>query len=117
MSFGNYADIAINLVQQLMFVGFLNLFFESNKSKLKSVISFVSAVIVLFCVSSYFSFNYENERYIKIIIITLLLLVYSVVFLKGSIYLRVIVPVVIIGKNIALADLSISIIAFGKFTG
>lgn len=110
MSFGFYADIAINLVQQLMFVGFLNLFFDKGENKLKNIVSFVVTVIVLFSVSNYMTLDLSGYKYIKIIIITAILLVYTICFLKGSIYMRVIVPVIIIGLNIVLANLRLSIV-------
>ncbi len=98
--------MAVNLVQQLMFVGFLNLFFEADKNKIKSVLSFVSTVIVLFSVSSYFELIYPSLSYQKIIIITAILLIYTLCFLKGSVYLKILIPIVIIGINIVLANLS-----------
>lgn len=109
MSFGIYVDMAINLVQQLMFVGFLNLFFERGKSKLKSVLSVVATVILLFSVNTFFEVYYPKQKYFEIIITTVILLIYTICFLKGSIYMRSIVPVVIIGLNIVLANLSLTI--------
>ena len=109
MSFGIYVDMAINLVQQLMFVGFLNLFFERGKSKLKSVLSVVVTVILLFSVNTFFEVYYPKQKYFEIIITTVILLIYTICFLKGSIYMRSIVPVVIIGLNIVLANLSLTI--------
>lgn len=106
MSFGIYVDVAINLVQQLLFVGFLNLFFERSKSKFKSVMSFVVTVILLFSVNTLFELYYPKQKYFEIIITTVLLLIYTICFLKGSVYMRAIVPVFIIGLNIVLANLS-----------
>ena len=62
MSFGFYADIAINLVQQLMFVGFLNLFFDKGENKLKNIVSFVVTVIVLFSVSNYMTLDLSGYK-------------------------------------------------------
>ncbi len=109
MSFGLYVDMAVSLVQQLMFVGFLNLFFETGKSKLKNIIAFASTVLLLFTVSAYFTAIFPEHTYEKIIIITAILLVYTLCFLKGTVYMRIIAPVVIIGMNIVLADLSMAI--------
>ena len=81
MSFGIYVDMAINLVQQLMFVGFLNLFFERGKSKLKSVLSVVATVILLFSVNTFFEGYYPKQKYFEIIITTVILLIYTISFL------------------------------------
>lgn len=109
LDFKMYVGMVVNFVQPLMFVGFLYFFFEKGKNKLKNILGFVSAVLLLFFVNSFFVLNYPEYNFVKITVVTAVLLVYALCFLKGSVYMRAIIPIVVIGKNIVLADLSMKI--------
>ncbi len=96
-------ELFTNLFQSVMFVGFLYLFFDKPESKLKQLIPFVVAVILLFIDSSALtiggSYIGTEWYYLDSLIAILILLVYSLVFLKGNWYLRLIIPLVDFGIN------------------
>lgn len=96
-------ELFTNLFQSVMFVGFLYLFFDKPKNKLKQVIPFVVAVLLAFIDSSaltlYGSYIGTDWYYLDSLIAIAILIVYSLGFLKGNWYLRLIMPIIDFGTN------------------
>ena len=115
MNVGICIEIAVNFVQQLMFIGFLYLFFEKGENKLKNGLAFWGSVFFLFTMSNYFTFKGLTFNHLDSIIITIVMLLYSVFFLKGDLFLRVIMPIVAFSLNMLIAYLNLSVmIKFGN---
>lgn len=96
-------ELFTNLFQSVMFVGFLYLFFDKPKNKLQQVIPFVVAVLLAFIDSSaltlYGSYIGTDWYYLDSLIAIAILIVYSLGFLKGNWYLRLIMPIIDFGTN------------------
>lgn len=96
-------ELFTNLFQSTMLVGFLYFFFEKPQNKLKQLIPFITAIILIFTDSTYFTLggSYVGEEwyFIDSLIAIIILLVYSLVFLRGSWYLKIIMPLIDFGIN------------------
>ena len=103
MTVGLAVDIAVNLVQQLLFIGFLYLFFDKGENKAKNIAAFVITVLILFTMANYFTFNEMTFNHMDAIISVAVMLAYSLIFLKGELYLRIIMPLVAFGLNMVIA--------------
>ena len=103
MTVGLVVEIAVNLVQQLLFIGFLYLFFDKSENKVKNIAAFTSAVLILFMMENYFTFNEMTFNHLDSIIIVIVMLLYSIVFLKGKLYLRIIMPLIAFGLNMIIS--------------
>ena len=103
MTVGLIVEIAVNLVQQLLFIGFLYLFFDKSENRVKNITSFLVAVLILFAMANYFTFNEMTFNHMDAVITIVIMLGYSVFFLKGELYLRIIMPLVSFGLNMLIA--------------
>lgn len=103
MAVGLVVEIGVNLIQSLLFVGFLYLFFDKSENKIKNICAFSSAVLLIFTVNNFFTFNEMTFNHLDVIIIVAVMLIYSIVFLKGKLYLRIIMPLVDFGLNMVIA--------------
>lgn len=103
MTVGLVVEIAVNLVQQLLFIGFLYLFFDKSENRVKNITSFLVAVLILFAMANYFTFNEMTFNHMDAVITIVIMLGYSVFFLKGELYLRIIMPLVSFGLNMLIA--------------
>ena len=103
MTVGIVVEIAVNLVQQLLFIGFLYFFFDKSENKVKNIAAFTAAVLILFTMANYFTFNEMTFNHIDAVITIVVMLVYSVFFLKGELYLRIIMPLIAFGLNMLIA--------------
>lgn len=94
-------ELFTNLFQAVMFVGFLYLFFDKPQGKLRKLIPFVVAVLLIFADSTYLTLGgtYIGTHwfYLDSLIAITILLVYSIVFLRGKWYLRLIMPLIDFG--------------------
>lgn len=103
MTVGLAVEIAVNLVQQLLFIGFLYLFFDKGENKAKNIAAFVITVLILFTMANYFTFNEMTFNHMDAIISVAVMLAYSLIFLKGELYLRIIMPLLAFGLNMVIA--------------
>ena len=115
MTVGVVVEIAVNLVQQLLFIGFLYLFFDKSENKVKNFVAFTAAVLILFTMANYFTFNEMTFNHLDSIIIVIVMLLYSIVFLKGKLYLRIIMPLIAFGLNMIISF--VTLFLMGSITG
>lgn len=108
---GLVVEIAFNLIQQLMFIGFLYLFFDKGKNKIKNILAFWISVLLLFTMANYFTFNEMTLNHLDSIITIIVMLVYSICFLKGELYLRIIIPILAFGLNMLISYLNIFVMS------
>lgn len=112
---GIAVEIAFNLIQQLMFIGFLYLFFDKGENKVKNILAFSISVLLLFTMANYFTFNEMTLNHLDSIITIFVMLVYSICFLKGELYLRIIIPIIAFGLNMLIAYLNLFVMStFGN---
>lgn len=104
---GLVIEIAFNLIQQLMFIGFLYLFFDKGENKVKNILAFCISVLLLFTMANYFTFNEMTLNHLDSIITIVVMLVYSIFFLKGELYLRIIIPIIAFGLNMLISYLNL----------
>ena len=115
MTVGFVVEISVNLIQQLLFIGFLYLFFDKSENKVKNIAAFTTAVLILFTMENYFTFNEMTFNHLDSIIIVIVMLLYSIVFLKSKLYLRIIMPLVSFGLNIIISF--VTLFLMGTITG
>ena len=108
---GLVVEIAFNLIQQLMFIGFLYLFFDKGENKVKNILAFWISVLLLFTMANYFTFNEMTLNHLDSIITIIVMLVYSICFLKGELYLRIIIPILAFGLNMLISYLNIFVMS------
>lgn len=96
-------EVITNLFQSVMFTGFLYLFFDKPKGMLMKVIPFISMVLVMFVNLTYFTYAGENaigqSFYLDSLIYVALMETYSIVFLRGKLYQRIIMPLIAFALN------------------
>lgn len=115
MTVGLVVEIAVNLVQQLLFIGFLYLFFDKGENKVKNIAAFVITVLILFTMANYFTFNEMTFNHLDAVITVAVMLAYSLIFLKGELYLRIIIPLITFGINMMISF--IALLAMSSVTG
>lgn len=108
---GLVVEIAFNLIQQLMFIGFLYLFFDKGENKIKNILAFWISVLLLFTMANYFTFNEMTLNHMDSIITIVVMLVYSIFFLKGELYLRIIIPIIAFGLNMLISYLNLFVMS------
>ena len=108
---GIVVEIAFNLIQQLMFIGFLYLFFDKDENKVKNILAFWISVLLLFTMANYFTFNGMTLNHLDSIITIIVMLVYSICFLKGELYLRILIPIIVFGLNILILYLNLFVMS------
>lgn len=113
---GLTVEIFTNLFQAVMFVGFLYLFFDKPEGKFKRLIPFLLAVFLIFADSTYLTLGgtyIGTEWYFLDSLIGIsILLVYSLVFLRGNWYLRLIMPLVDFGINAIVSYTVVFLVSF-----
>lgn len=110
-------ELMANLFQSFMFVGFSYLFFEKPVNKLMRIIPFWVAIGLSFGLTTFFLFfagtlsNITTYHLDSLLAISLYI-AYTLFFLKGKIYLRIIMPIIAFEIN---ALVSYSYIYFVSF--
>lgn len=98
-------EIIVNIFQSFMFVGFLHFFFEKRLSKALSIAGFFTFVALMFATLTYFTFFKSfisiNDIWFYIAVLEL----YSIIFLKGNFFVRIIMPVIIFFINTVISYL------------
>lgn len=113
MTIGLALEIASNLMQQVIVIGFLYMFFDKPEGRVRRVVPFCAAVLLLTATATYFTLGKMFFHYLYYMIALAVMMLYTVVFLRGKLYLRFIVPVAV--SNISIAYLTVNIMsAFGK---
>jgi len=111
VSLGLIIEIAVNLIQQLMFIGFLFLFFDKGDNKVKNILAFSISTLLLFTMANYFTFNEMTLNHLDSIITIIVMLVYTICFLKGELYLRILMPIIVFGLNMLISYINIFIMS------
>lgn len=107
------AEVAVNLVQQTLLVGFLYLYFDKPAGRAKRAVPFAVTTLLLSAAATFFSVYEMAFHYVYYIAAVLILVLYAVVFLRGRLYLRIIIPIAV--SNILIAYLSVNVICtFGS---
>jgi hypothetical protein len=103
MTVGLAVELLANLVQQVMLFGFLYLFFDKPFSKSKNILFFSLFVLGMFAMESYFSFHEMTFVHLDTIIIVVSMILYAILCLRGAVYLRIIMPLVVYGLNMIVS--------------
>lgn len=112
---GLIVEITVNLIQQLLFIGFLYLFFDKGENKVKNILAFSITVFLLFMMENYYTFHEMTFNHLDSLITVIVMILYSLIFLKGELYLRIIMPLVCYGLNMIIAFATIYLM--GAITG
>lgn len=94
LSLGFIIEIASNLLQAIYAVGFLYLFFEKKSNKLFNIISYCTATLLIFLLNNYYTYHELTFNHSDVIFIIIILILYSLICLKGKVILRIIMPIV-----------------------
>lgn len=89
-----FIEVFVNLFQACMFIGFLYLFFDKPKNKVFNAISMLGTVIIFFLIINIFTFLTGYVSFIDIFVYIIIMEIYTLVFLKGSVWLKFIMPVI-----------------------
>lgn len=96
-------ELFTNLFQAVMFTGFLYLFFDKQENRFRKLFYFICSVISLFLITCYFTFADAHtgvaSNYFDSLLYIVSLELYSLLCLRGKIYLRAIMPLVAFGVN------------------
>ena len=110
MNIGSALEIAANTIQQLMSLVFLYLFFDKPNGKTKRLIPFLSAAaLILLAVTIYGTVSALTSNYLYYLITAVITILYTTVFLRGKLYLRIIIPIAV--SNISIAYLTVSVMS------
>ena len=116
-TYGLIIEITANFVQTLIFFGFPFLYLDKPENKLLRHIPFWSMVLFYFSVQNYFTFHEMTFNHLDSLILNILLLIYSLVFLRGKIYLRILIPLIGYATNLIIALGLLYLMSFlGKMT-
>lgn len=95
---GLAVELFTNLFQAVMFIGFLYLFFDKPQGKLKRLLPFLGGILSLFAITSYFTLSGINTgteaHYIDSFLYVFTLEIYALIFLRGKIHLRIVIPII-----------------------
>ena len=94
LSLGAVIEIASNLFQAFYLVGFLYLFFEKKGSKLFNIISYCAATFLYFMMNNYYTYHELTFNHSDAVFGIIILMIYSLICLKGNVVLRIIMPIV-----------------------
>ena len=94
LSLGFVIEIANNLFQAFYLVGFLYLFFEKKGSKLFNIISYCAATFLYFMMNNYYTYHELTFNHSDAVFGIIILMIYSLICLKGNVVLRIIMPIV-----------------------
>ena len=109
MNIGSVLEIAANTIQQLMSLVFLYLFFDKPNGKTKRLIPFLSAAVLLLAVTIYGTVSALTSNYLYYLITAVITILYTTIFLRGKLYLRIIIPIAV--SNISIAYLTVSVMS------
>lgn len=87
-------EMSANLFQSFTLIGFLYLFFGAAKSKAVNIISLLSAVIIFFTAMCFFNFYTGYINFLDIFVCIAIMEIYTLVFLNGNKWVRLIMPFV-----------------------
>lgn len=85
-------ELTINIFQGAMFVVFCHSFLGGKYSKKVDIISKLSAIAVMFAVISIQNYLVISFAYSEIILFCAVMIPYTLIFLKGNLYLRIAIP-------------------------
>ena len=109
MNIGSVLEIAANTIQQLMSLVFLYLFFDKPNGKTKRLLPFLSAALLLLAVTMVGTVNALTSNYLYYLITAVITIIYTTIFLRGKLYLRIIIPIAV--SNISIAYLTVSVMS------
>lgn len=109
MNVGLFFEVAANFIQQAMSIVFLYLFFDKPNGKAKRVIPLLSAALILLAVTIYGTVSALTSNYLYYLITAVITILYTTVFLRGKLYLRIIIPIAV--SNISIAYLTVSVMS------
>ena len=93
----------VEFLRSVLFTGFLYLFFDKPKKKSLGVVSSAVTAFLLFASTYYYSLSAFSETALwQGVTVIMLLLVYSIGFLRGSIILRIVMPTSLYGISVLL---------------
>lgn len=91
-------ELFTNLFQAVMFVGFLYLFFDKPEGKLKRLLPFLGGVLAILSITCFFTFSGAHtgasSYYLDSLLSIIVFEVYTIVFLKGKWYLKIMMPLI-----------------------
>lgn len=87
-------EVFVNLLQSCMFIGFLYLFFDKPENKLLNIASLCCAGLMLFALFNFFTFTTVYVNFVDILTYILVMEIYTILFLKGNIWLKLIMPII-----------------------
>lgn len=100
-------EVITNLFQGIMFTGFLYLFFDKPEGLLIKILPFFGVVTALFTNLTIFTFMGLGSKFAFLHLDSLLYIavmeLYALLFLRGKVYLRVIMPLIAFGLNAVVA--------------
>lgn len=109
-------DLLFCLFQAFMFTGFLYLCFDKPEGKAIKSVPFVSATFLIFGVYVVSSLGIVPEDllvpYLDSVIIVMIMCLYSTIFLRGKMYLRILLSLLAFGINEILADIFLVVLSF-----
>lgn len=103
ITWGLIVEIAANFTQTLFLFGFPYLYLDKPKNKLLRYIPFWTGFTLLFMMCNYFTFHEMTFNHLDTLITVLTLVIYSLVFLKGKLYLRIMIPLIGYTVNLIVA--------------
>lgn len=109
MNLGLALEVAANYIQQAMSIVFLYLFFDKPNGKAKRFIPLLSAALLLLAVTIYGTVNALTFYHLYYLITAVITILYTTLFLKGKLYLRIIIPIAV--SNISIAYLSVNVMS------
>ena len=109
MNIGSALEITANTIQQLMSLVFLYLFFDKPNGKTKRLLPFLSAALLLLAVTMVGTVNALTSNYLYYLITAVITIIYTTIFLRGKLYLRIIIPIAV--SNISIAYLTVSVMS------
>lgn len=109
MNVGLFFEVAANFIQQAMSIVFLYLFFDKPNGKAKRVIPLLSAALILLAITIYGTVGALTSNYLYYLITAVITILYTTVFLRGKLYLRIIIPIAV--SNISIAYLTVSVMS------
>lgn len=104
-----------NLFQSFMFIGFLVLFFDKTANQKYQIFGFSLFVLLMFLALNYFTYADLYFNLMDTVTYIILMELYSLIFLKGNKFLRIIMPIIAFLINTIISYLFGYIISF--FTG
>lgn len=87
-------EIAINIFQSIMYMGFLFLFLDKPDNNRKNIVAFSAFSLIFFCCVTYITFFVNFLNPFDFIFYILIMEAYSIFFLKGNIFEKSIMPVI-----------------------